>query len=96
MHDSVDSDSFANYLFALSDLHKNKKIAVFVDNLQVHHTADVKAVCESLDIFVIYNKTYSPDFNPIEFVFSQVKNHYKRARFNYENKSQSYDMAHLI
>ena len=45
---------------------------------------------------VIYNKPYSPDFNPIECVFSNVKNHFKRARFNYENNGIRYSMRSLI
>ena len=49
-----------------------------------------------LDIMVIYNKPYSPDFNPIECMFSVVKNHFKRARFHCENNSIKYDMESLI
>ena len=45
---------------------------------------------------VIFNKPYSPDFNPIESVFSVVKNHYKRARFRCENRSEPYDQRSLI
>ena len=45
---------------------------------------------------MIYNRPYSPDFNPIECVFSNVKNHFKRARFSLENNSKTYDMGLLI
>ena len=45
---------------------------------------------------VIFNKPYSPDFNPIESVFSVVKNHYKRARFRCENRSEPYEQRSLI
>ena len=45
---------------------------------------------------VIYNKTYSPDFNPIECVFSVVKNQYKRERFMHENNSIVYQQQTLI
>ena len=45
---------------------------------------------------MIYNKPYSPDFNPIECAFSNVKNYFKRARFNCENNGVAYDMSQLI
>ena len=33
-----------------------------------------------LKIMPIYNLAYSPDYNPIESIFSLVKNRYKRIR----------------
>ena len=95
-NDAVDADDFSEYLIGLSERHSNRKLAIFIDNLSVHHTSDVKTLCEELGIRVIYNRPYSPDFNPIEFVFSNVKNHFKRARFNLEHNSKTYDMGALI
>ena len=37
---------------------------------------------ETYDIVPIFNETYSPDYNPIETIFSQVKRRYKEARLN--------------
>ena len=33
-------------------------------------------------IVPIFNETYSPDYNPIETIFSQVKRRYKELRLN--------------
>ena len=94
--EAVDTDDFSDYLVALAEQHSQRKIAIFIDNLRVHHTDDVVEMCEALDIMVIYNKPYSPDFNAIEFVFSAVKNHYKRERFHHENNSIPYQIGDLI
>ena len=56
------------------------KLALFMDQLPVHRSRDVQAVCVELDITPVFNVSYSPEFNPIEAVFSQVKRIYCRAR----------------
>ena len=42
----------------------------------------MKAAYQELDILPIYNVAYSPEYNPIESVFSQVKRTYNRERLN--------------
>ena len=81
---------------ALLEIHDSSKIALFMDNLSVHHTPDNKQLFQELGLEVIFNKPYCPDFNPIECVFSNVKNHYKRARFHCENNSVEYQIQTLI
>ena len=71
---------FQDYIAELSDRNRKEKLAIFMDNLAVHKTKEVRAECSSRDISLIYNVPYSPDFNPIETVFSKVKNHYKRIK----------------
>ena len=42
----------------------------------------MKPVYIELDIVPVYNVGYSPEFNPIESVFSQVKRVFCRKRLN--------------
>ncbi len=49
-----------------------------MDNLQTHKVAGVVAAVEAQDARVLYLPPYSPDFNPIEQVFSKVKNELRR------------------
>ncbi len=35
-----------------------------------------------LDFVAIFNTPYSPQFNPIEMVFSKVKHHFKAVKTN--------------
>ena len=56
---------------------KKRKIYLFVDNLSSHKTPKVMRTYTELGIIPIFNSTYSPKYNPIEVIFSQVKRHYK-------------------
>ncbi len=56
------------------------KLAVFADNCTVHHSKAVKSYSEEHDIQIIFNLPYSPQYNPIEIVWSLVKNKYRREK----------------
>ena len=55
----------------LSTLHEGD--IVVLDNLSSHKVAGVKEAIESVGAQVLYLPPYSPDFNPIEQVFSKLK-----------------------
>ena len=44
-----------------------------MDQLAVHKSRDVRPWYEELNIAPVYNVVYSPEFNPIESIFSRVK-----------------------
>ncbi len=46
---------------------------VVMDNMRTHHSKAVKKVIDELKIDVIYLPPYSPDFNPIENMWSKIK-----------------------
>ena len=46
---------------------------VVLDNLSSHKVPGVKEAIESVGAKVLYLPPYSPDFNPIEMVFSKLK-----------------------
>lgn len=46
---------------------------VVMDNLNVHRNESVKALIESVKATVVFLPTYSPDFNPIELLWSKLK-----------------------
>jgi transposase len=46
---------------------------VIMDNLSSHKRAGVKEAIESAGAFLVYLPPYSPDFNPIELLFSKFK-----------------------
>lgn len=46
---------------------------VVMDNLSSHKLAGVRTTIESVGAQVLYLPPYSPDFNPIEMVFSKLK-----------------------
>ncbi|XGV87525.1 MAG: IS630 family transposase [Limnothrix sp. BL-A-16] len=46
---------------------------VIMDNLNSHHRPEVKEMIEAVGATVEYLPVYSPDFNPIEMMWSQLK-----------------------
>jgi transposase len=50
-----------------------------MDNLSAHKGGRVKEIIESRGWELLYLPPYSPDFNPIEQVFSKVKGLMRRA-----------------
>ncbi len=67
------SDKFSDYLknILAPALHKND--IVVMDNMRTHRSKEVKKVMEELKINVVYLPPYSPDFNPIEKMWSKIK-----------------------
>jgi transposase len=53
---------------------------VVMDNLSSHKVAGVKGAIESVRAKVLYLPPYSPDFNPIEMVFSKLKTLVRKAK----------------
>jgi transposase len=49
-----------------------------LDNLPTHKLAGVREAVAARDATVLYLPPYSPDFNPIEQVFSKLKNELRR------------------
>ena len=69
---------------------------MFMDNLQVHKTKEVKEVCERLKVTPIFYVPYSPDFNGIESYFSLVKGEYKKKILQLLIKGTKPDSTELI
>ena len=74
-------ETFIPYLKQLKRLNP-RPFALFMDQLSVHKGKEVVPWYTKLDITPIYNVGYSPEFNPIEACFSQVKRCYGRERLN--------------
>ena len=79
---AINSLDFIEFLQKLRRKHLKRSIALFMDNLAVHKSRDVRPYYESLDITPVFNVSYSPEFNPIEAVFSKVKSIFNTKRLN--------------
>lgn len=51
----------------------NPKCVVVLDNASIHHVSSVVDTIESVGAILRFLPPYSPDMNPIEEVFSEVK-----------------------
>ncbi len=52
---------------------KEKPIVMIIDNFSSHKAKDVLKEAEKQKIYIVFLPTYSPDLNPIEFVWKSVK-----------------------
>ena len=79
---AIRAEDFIVYLRKLRVKFKKEPLAIFMDNLQVHRAKEVKRSFEELDMHPVWNVAYSPEFNPIEAVFSKVKREFCRQRLH--------------
>ena len=54
------------------------KLAIYMDRLSVHRTKTVREEAEKLQIRLIFNASYSPDYNAVEGVIGLAKDYIKR------------------
>lgn len=78
--DSVNKNAFKAYLNHVLLPKLEPDTTLVMDNWTVHHGADIKELVEAHNCQILYLPTYSPDFNPIEFLFSKVKAFVKKLR----------------
>jgi transposase len=71
--DSVDTLAFLSYLHAVLLPTLQPGSILVMDNYTIHHHAKVREVVETAKCTLLYLPTYSPDFNPIELIFSKIK-----------------------
>lgn len=74
--DSCDSNIFISYLESLlEDYRGNKKIALILDNASSHKSKSVKGFVESVKdrLELTYLHPYSPDLNPVERVWKDLR-----------------------
>lgn len=50
-----------------------KAIVAIIDNFSSHRSKLVKQTAKDLDIYFVYLPPYSPDLNPIEFIWKSIK-----------------------
>lgn len=51
----------------------NHNSVVVMDNAAIHHIPEVRDIIEDTGALLIYLPPYSPDYNPLEELFSKVK-----------------------
>ena len=77
---SVNIPKFKEFLQDLRDKYFFEDICIYMDNLAVHRSNHVKERLDEMSIPYIFSPPYSPDYNPIESVFSIFKRELKTRR----------------
>ena len=74
---SVNIVKFKVYLDELRAKYFFDDICLYIDNLTVHRSLEVRNRMDELSIGYIFSPIYSPDYNPVEYVFSIAKREIK-------------------
>jgi len=77
---SIDGAAFIAFLSNLLEGREASKLVIFMDNATIHNSKVVKAFMAERGLAGIFNVAYSPQYNPIEIVWSQVKAGFKKAK----------------
>ena len=75
---SIDTDAFKEFLKRLKDHIGRRKAVLLVDNLGVHRTYESTNLAQKLGIELVFNGTYSSEYNPIERLWAWSKHHFTR------------------
>ena len=76
----TNQENFKKFLISLKRRHGRIPLVLFLDQLGAHKAKIVKEKMVELNIRPIFNVGYSPEFNPIERVFSKVKRRFNAKR----------------
>jgi transposase len=70
---AIDADLFTAFVEQVLVKRLRPGDVVVMDNLSSHKGAKVRALIESVGATLLFLPSYSPDLNPIEMVFSKIK-----------------------
>jgi transposase len=70
---STDSEVFKTYITEVLCPTLSKKNIVIMDNLRAHKVSGIREAIEAKGAKLLYLPPYSPDFNPIEKMWSKIK-----------------------
>ena len=76
---ATDSDVFRTYVQHVLAPELSAGDVVILDNLQPHKAAGVREMIAAAGATLLYLPPYSPDYNPIENMWSKVKQHLRSA-----------------
>lgn len=90
---STDKEVFKTYLqeILLPNLPKNSYL--IMDNASFHKGEEIEDIIRSANINLIYLPTYSPDLNPIEKKWAEVKSYYRKWSHYFDDKIQLLEMV---
>lgn len=67
------SEEFSQFLVDVRECNPLNRICLVLDNFATHKSKKVKEKASELNIELIYLPPYSPDLNPIEYLWKNIK-----------------------
>ena len=80
------SDDFCQFLIEVRRFNPLNRICLVLDNFATHKAKKVKEKARELNIELVYLPPYSPDLNPIEYLWKSIKRVVSVSRI--ENKGE--------
>lgn len=65
--------SVCEFLEYVEKENSDKKIIIILDNSKSHHAIETTKKAKDLGIILVFLPPYSPDLNPIEFIWKSIK-----------------------
>jgi len=93
---AVRKEDFLEFLQRLRLKYKSRSITMFHDNLSAVRTNYVKDNLDELDIRIVFNLSNSPQFQPIEGVFSESKSYFKKKKLKTLAAGNDFDIDATI
>ena len=93
---SVNIKKFQQYLQHLRNRCQGMKICLFLDQLSSHSSPKSRLNMSQLGFKYIFNAAYSPQFNPIEYIFAKIKLHYKKEKLRRITNGMDIDVKEMI
>jgi transposase len=76
---SISFDSFKQFLKKLTLHTKRRKTFLFLDNLRLHHSNEIKTVAKARGMHLLFNASYSPVYNGgVEGLWAYAKRVFSR------------------
>lgn len=90
---SIKKDIYIDFFIKNKDVFYNK--CILHDNARIHHSNDLKTYCINNNIHLLYLPPYTPEFNPIEEVFAELKIIYRKLAHTNLNEDIELTINHL-
>ena len=90
---STNKEVFKTYLTEVLLPNLPKYSYLIMDNAAFHKGEEIEQIIRLADINLIYLPTYSPDLNPIEKKWAQVKSYYRKLTYYFEDKVKLIEMV---
>ncbi len=71
--DSIVLEDFIEQLLPLCGKWPQPTSVILMDNASIHHTERITQMCHDVGVKLVYLPPYSPDLNPIEEFFAELK-----------------------
>lgn len=85
---STDSKRFEEFLERLLPYcgkWPEPKSVLIVDNASIHHSERIQQLCDDAGVVLLYLPPYSPDLNPIEEFFGELKRYIQEVWDEFED-----------